>query len=32
MRLIGEIKNEKIKDLLERTFGEATITVGKDNV
>lgn len=32
MRLIGEIKNEKIKDLLERTFWDATITVGKDNV
>lgn len=32
MRLIGEIKNKKIKDLLESTFNsDAVITVGKNN-
>lgn len=31
MKLIGEVKNEKVRDLFERVFGEATITVGKGN-
>ena len=31
MELIGEVKNEKVRDLFERVFGDATITVGKWN-